>query len=67
MHTHKPHLNEHLESDPYSLPKGELFVSFAIAMVAVTAIYLVVTLFSAAANWSQMASASAAALTAGLC
>lgn len=63
--THNPSSIE--ETDLNAIPSGELFVSLAMALIVVTALYLLVALFTSITPWNQTASAAIAALTAGLC
>jgi hypothetical protein len=67
MNTDLHHQQPLLETDPNTIPPGEFFVSFAIAVMAVATLYLVVALLAAFSPWTQSASAATAAWTAGLC
>jgi hypothetical protein len=67
MNTHTKHTASALEADHSAIPAGDIFSSFAIAMIVVSAIYLLVLLFAPVSVWSSTASASKAALTAALC
>lgn len=67
MNTDLDHQQPLLETNPDTIAPGEFFVSFAIAVVVVTTLYLVVALFTPLSPWTQSASAAVAALTAGLC
>jgi len=67
METHTNHGIRSLEADQGAISSGEIFFSFAIAMIVVSAIYLLVMLFAPVTALSSTASASAAAITARLC
>lgn len=67
MNTHMNHPNSPLEADHSAITSSDIFFSFAIAMIVVSVIYLLVLLFAPVSVWSSTASASAAAITAGLC
>ena len=67
MNTETRHPPHHLETDHEAIPSAEIFVSFAIAMIVVVAIYLVVALLTPISSWTQAASTFAAVWTAGLC
>ena len=67
MNTHTNHAATALEADHSAIPSSDIFFSFAIAMIVVSAIYLLVLLFAPMAALSSTASASEAAFTAGLC
>lgn len=67
MNTHTNHTATALEANHRDIPSGDIFFSFAIAMIVVSAIYLLVMLFAPVTTLSSTTSASEAALTAALC
>jgi len=67
MNTHTNHAATALEADHSAIPSSDIFFSFAIAMIVVSAIYLLVLLFAPMTALSSTASASEAARTAALC
>lgn len=67
MNTNTPNPSQLLENDHNTIPSGEVFIAFAIAMMVVAAVCLVVALLSPLVPQSHAASAATAAMTAGLC
>lgn len=67
MNTHTNHPNSPLEADHSAITSSDIFFSFAIVMIVVSAIYLLVLLCAPMTALSSTASASEAALTAALC